>query len=123
MSGAERWSCQQLLVGSSRLATCQLLLGSTPAEVTWQSQRCVRVEPPMADFAIVNVASVRDAVGVILRGNTGGSIVEQILRVQEAKAAGLIIINTSSEQFDPETVERELLACAPPPPIPSSTSS
>ena len=52
--------------------------------------------------------TVRDAVGIILRGNTGTSIVEQIMRVQQAGAIGVAIINTSSEKFNPDVVEQEL---------------
>ena len=71
-------------MGHHRMPTCQLELGPNPPEVTWQSTRCVRVEPPMADFAIANAVSVRDAVGIIERGNTGSSIIDQIVRVQQA---------------------------------------
>lgn len=108
VTGVDRWELQQLLVGRNRLPTCQLELGPNPPEITWQSTRCVRVEPPMADFAIVNAESVRDAVGIILRGNTGTSIIEQIMRVQQAGAIGVAIINTSSEKFNPDVVEQEL---------------
>ena len=62
----------------------------------------------MADFGIVNAESVRNAVGIILRGNTGSSIIDQIIRVQKAGAIGVAIINTSSEKFNPDVVEQEL---------------
>lgn len=108
VTGVDRWDLLQLLVGRNRIPTCQLDLGPSPPEIDWQSARCVRVEPPMADFAIVNASSVRDAVGIILRGNTGTSIIEQIMRVQQAGAIGVAIINTSSEKFNPDVVEQEL---------------
>ena len=109
VAGVGRWELQELLVGRNRIPTCQLELGQQPPPpLTWQSARCVRVEPPMADFAIVNAESVRDAVGVILRGNTGASIIDQIMRVQHAGAIGVAIINTSSEKFNPDAVEQEL---------------